>query len=106
MFRGETVTQIRMAGLDHALLFTAIEGKIYIRSYRCCADHFILLLKLLHYRILLKKSGHPTPRVELDEIGPSLDLIIRRTRLASSDLYKQACKVPKATKVSTNILYN
>lgn len=57
-------------------------------------------MKLLHCRILLKKSGHPTPRVELDEIGPSLDLVIRRTHLASSDLYKQACKVPKATKVS------
>ena len=51
-------------------------------------------------RILLKKSGHPTPRVELDEIGPSLDLVLRRTHLASSDLYKEACKVPKAAKVS------
>ena len=50
-------------------------------------------------RVLLKKSGHPTPRVELDEIGPSLDLVVRRTHLASTDLYKEACKVPKATKV-------
>jgi len=51
------------------------------------------------YRVLLKKSGHPIPRVELDEIGPSLDLVMRRTHLASTDLYKEACKVPKATKV-------
>ena len=34
LFHGEVVTEIRMAGLDHALLFTAIEGKVYIRSYR------------------------------------------------------------------------
>ncbi|XP_065886883.1 ribosome production factor 2 homolog [Dysidea avara] len=82
LFRGEVVTEIRMAGLDHALLFTAVEGKVHLRSYR----------------VLLKKSGHSTPRVELDEIGPSLDLVMRRTHLASSDLYKEACKVPKATK--------
>ena len=44
MFHGETVTEIRMAGLDHALLFTAVEGKIYIRSYRCCVDNSILLM--------------------------------------------------------------
>ena len=101
MFRGETVTGIRMAGIDHALMFTAVEGKIYIRSYRYCMDVFILLLKFLHCRILLKKSGQPTPRVELDEIGPSLDLVIRRTHLASNDLFKEACKVPKAAKVSS-----
>ena len=64
-------------------------------------DDFILLYCNLFGRVLLKKSGHPTPRVELDEIGPSLDLVLRRTHLASSDLYKEACKVPKATKVSS-----
>ena len=100
MFRGETVTEIRMAGLDHALLFTAVEGKIYIRSYRYRVNNVFPLLHLFHCRIMLKKSGLPTPRVELDEIGPSLDLVLRRTHLASSDLYKEACKVPKATKVS------
>ena len=58
-----------------------------------------MLFNMSSNRVLLKKSGHPTPRVELDEIGPSLDLVMRRTHLASSDLYKEACKVPKATKV-------
>jgi len=43
-FRGETVTEIRMAGLDHALLFTAVEGKVYIRSYRYYVKNFIQLL--------------------------------------------------------------
>ncbi|XP_041831808.1 ribosome production factor 2 homolog [Melanotaenia boesemani] len=81
-FRGPTVPAVRLAGLEHVLHFTAVEGKIFLRSYRC----------------LLKKSGCRTPRIELEEIGPSLDLVLRRTHLASDDLYKLAHKEPKALK--------
>ena len=51
----------------------------------------------------MKKSGHRVPRVELSEMGPSLDLVMRRTALASHDLYKTACKQPKEAKVTTII---
>ncbi len=47
----------------------------------------------------MKKSGSRLPRVELTEVGPFLDLVMRRTHLASGHLYKQACRQPKATKV-------
>ncbi|XP_071504090.1 ribosome production factor 2 homolog [Diadema antillarum] len=81
-FRGPVVEAVRLAGLEHVLNFTAIDGKILIRSYK----------------VVLKKSGTRTPRVELAEIGPSLDLVKRRTRLATHDLFKRACKKPKALK--------
>uniref|UniRef100_A0A3B3Q6S1 Ribosome production factor 2 homolog n=1 Tax=Paramormyrops kingsleyae TaxID=1676925 RepID=A0A3B3Q6S1_9TELE len=81
-FRGPTVSAIRLAGLEHILHFTALDGKIYMRSYR----------------VLLKKSGCRTPRIELEEMGPSFDFILRRTHLASDDLYKTAHKQPKALK--------
>uniref|UniRef100_A0A8D0AKA7 Ribosome production factor 2 homolog n=1 Tax=Sander lucioperca TaxID=283035 RepID=A0A8D0AKA7_SANLU len=81
-FRGPTVSAVRLAGLEHVLHFTAVEGKIYMRSYRC----------------LLKKSGCRTPRIELEEIGPSFDLVLRRTHMASDDLYKLAHRQPKALK--------
>uniref|UniRef100_A0A674CJ24 Ribosome production factor 2 homolog n=1 Tax=Salmo trutta TaxID=8032 RepID=A0A674CJ24_SALTR len=81
-FRGPVVPSVRLAGLEHVLHFTALEGKIYMRSYRS----------------LLKKSGCRTPRIELEEIGPSFDFILRRTHLASDDLYKTAHKQPKALK--------
>ncbi|XP_039727777.1 ribosome production factor 2 homolog [Pteropus medius] len=48
--------------------------------------------------LLLKKSGCRTPRIELEEMGPSLDLVLRRTHLASDDLYKLSMKMPKALK--------
>uniref|UniRef100_A0A7N6BKW9 Ribosome production factor 2 homolog n=1 Tax=Anabas testudineus TaxID=64144 RepID=A0A7N6BKW9_ANATE len=81
-FRGPTVSAVRLAGLEHILHFTALDGKIFMRSYRC----------------LLKKSGCRTPRIELEEIGPSFDFVLRRTHLASDDLYKLAHKQPKALK--------
>ncbi|KAH1173616.1 hypothetical protein KIL84_017455 [Mauremys mutica] len=81
-FRGPTVPTIRLAGLEYVLHFTAMDGKIYMRSYK----------------VLLKKSGCKIPRIELEEMGPSLDLVMRRTHLASEDLYKLSLKQPKALK--------
>ncbi|KAJ8275072.1 hypothetical protein COCON_G00096970 [Conger conger] len=81
-FRGPNVTSVRLAGLEHLLHFTALEGKIYMRSYK----------------VLLKKSGCRTPRIELEEMGPSFDFTLRRTHLASDDLCKAAHRQPKALK--------
>lgn len=33
-FRGPSVSAVRLAGLEHILHFTALDGKIYLRSYR------------------------------------------------------------------------
>ncbi|KAG8431989.1 hypothetical protein GDO86_018218 [Hymenochirus boettgeri] len=79
-FRGPSVSGIRLAGLEHIFHFTAIDGKIFMRSYK----------------VLMKKSGCRTPRIELEEMGPSFDFAVRRTHLASDDLYKLALKRPKA----------
>ncbi|XP_028178697.1 ribosome production factor 2 homolog [Ostrinia furnacalis] len=82
-FYREKVETIRLQGLEHVLSFTATDdGMIYLRSYR----------------ILLKKSGQRTPRVELEEIGPSIDFKLRRTKLAANDLFKEACRIPREAK--------
>uniref|UniRef100_A0A2K5EMK5 Ribosome production factor 2 homolog n=1 Tax=Aotus nancymaae TaxID=37293 RepID=A0A2K5EMK5_AOTNA len=80
-FRGPTVSNIHLAGLEYVLHFTAL-NRIYFRSYK----------------LLLKKSDCRTPRIELEEMGPSLDLVLKRTHLASDDLYKLSMKMPKALK--------
>ncbi len=35
-------------------------------------------------------------------MGPSLDLVVKRSKLASDDLYKRSRKQPKEAKVSIN----
>ncbi|KAK2114293.1 hypothetical protein P7K49_008559 [Saguinus oedipus] len=77
-FRGPTVSNIHLAGLEYVLHFTALNG-IYFQSYK----------------LLLKKSGCRTPWTELEEMGPSLDLVLRRTHMALDDLYKLSKKFQK-----------
>lgn len=85
-FHRETVERIRLQGIEHVISFTASEDlQIYMRSYK----------------IHLKKSGLKIPRIELSEIGPSIDFAIRRTKIASDDLFKQSTKRPKQLKVLT-----
>jgi ribosome production factor 2 len=59
-----------------------------------------LTIKMRSYKILLKKSGLRTPRIELDEIGPLIDFSIRRTKIASKDLYKLSHRKPAELKVT------
>ena len=54
-------------------------------------------------RVLLKKSGLKTPRVEVEEIGPSFNFEVRRLHLAADSLYKEALKQPKALKVRCSL---
>ncbi|XP_068697971.1 ribosome production factor 2 homolog [Montipora foliosa] len=85
IYRGPVIQKVRLQGLEHVLQFTSVDGKIFLRSYR----------------VSLKKSGSRTPRVEVEEMGPMLDLVMRRTHLASDDLMKAATKTPKALKPKT-----
>lgn len=81
-FRGEEVSNIRVDGLEHVLSFVATDDQILMRGYK---------IKYL-------KSGEKTPYVELEEMGPSVDFVLRRTRLAPLDIFKSACKKPKELK--------
>uniref|UniRef100_A0A915CN80 Ribosome production factor 2 homolog n=1 Tax=Ditylenchus dipsaci TaxID=166011 RepID=A0A915CN80_9BILA len=79
-FRGPVVNSVRLQGLELIISLTAsAENKIHLRVYRT----------------QLKKSGGKTPRVELVEIGPSIDFSVDRTKLASEDLFKSALFKPK-----------
>lgn len=82
-FRGSIIKQIRLQGIEHVIMISAIDGKIYIRNYR----------------IILKKSGSKVPRIELEDMGPSIDLTLRRTKIASDDLYKRSLRKPKTATV-------
>lgn len=85
VFYKEPVDAIRLQGLEHVISFTVDEDlTIFMRSYR----------------ILLKKSGQKTPRIELSEIGPAINFGIRRTKIATKELYKAALRTPAPLRVT------
>ncbi|KAJ2785269.1 rRNA-binding ribosome biosynthesis protein rpf2 [Coemansia javaensis] len=88
-FRGEDSDRVSLKGLEHVITVTAgpagpngEPGLVFLRTYT----------------IDLKKSGVRQPRVELTEMGPSLDLRIRRVRYPADDMWKQAIRMPKELK--------
>ena len=87
--RGEDVTGVNLASLDHVIVFTAALEKIFMRTYT----------------ILLKKKGDSTdinrsnaPRSRLVLSAPSMNFVIRRSRWPGNDLWKKAIRQPKAIK--------
>lgn len=83
-FRGEVADQVNLKGLEYVITLTAssVDGKIYFRTYNT----------------QMKKSGTKLPRVELEDMGPSMDFTLRRSTFAPDDVRKEAMKVPKVLK--------
>lgn len=88
VLRGEVVETINLAGLDHVYLCISLGDQVYFK----------------HCAIRLKKSGSKVPRIELVEVGPSMEFIVRRHRLPPDDLRKEAMKT--ATKSSKKKVKN
>jgi len=82
-FKGPQVDQMYSNGIEHAIVFTTVEETVYMRVYR---------LKLER----IKNSRFP--KVELIEIGPSVDMELRRTHVAPESYFQNACKKPKDAK--------
>ncbi len=61
---------------------------------------WLICFLLFFYRIKFVKSDNKIPNVELEEMGPALDLNLRRSKLGSDDLYKKSKKQPKEIVVS------
>ncbi|VFQ67658.1 unnamed protein product [Cuscuta campestris] len=77
LFHGEVVTNLNLAGLDHVFVCTSVSSnKVF----------------LTHCALRLKKSGTIVPRIELVEVGPSMDLVFRRHRLPDEMLKKEAMR--------------
>lgn len=78
-FRGQVLDKINLAGLDRIIVCTAHKSVVYFR----------------HYGIILKAAGSKYPRVELDPVGPFMDLKVRRSRTGAADLHKLALQTPR-----------
>jgi len=97
-YRGEIVKEINLQGLDHVISLSVGSAPDTI-NFR-------------HYAIKLLRSGTHVPQVELDEIGPSLTLTLRREKLAAGDLRKLALRRPselkpkKVKNITTNAMHD
>ncbi|PSR98490.1 Ribosome production factor like [Actinidia chinensis var. chinensis] len=77
LFRGEVVSNLNIAGLDRVYVCMALSSnKVFFT----------------HCALRLKKSGTVVPRMELVEVGPSMDLLVRRHRLPDESLRKETMK--------------
>ncbi|KAF9295554.1 Brix domain-containing protein [Linnemannia elongata] len=88
-YHGQTVDKVALAGLEYVISVTSgpmtsegKPGKIYLRTYT----------------IVLKRSGVKLPRIELVEMGPSMDMTFGRMTEAKPDVWKQSLRVPKELK--------
>lgn len=87
-FQGPVPERVRVKGIEHVIMFIAHGGKIYIRPY------------LVEQK---KTTGSDRAVATCHDMGPQLDLVIRRTQLADHDHFSQACKQkPKLPKSKRN----
>ncbi|KAK9821648.1 hypothetical protein WJX74_004002 [Apatococcus lobatus] len=92
-FRGQQVASVNLKGFKHVILVATLDRRLHLRQYA----------------ISLKRSGTKVPRVELEEMGPRLELSLRRVQAAAPDVESLAMKQPKTSKkkeknVSTDLL--
>ncbi|MES1908453.1 MAG: hypothetical protein MHM6MM_001388 [Cercozoa sp. M6MM] len=85
LLRGAEVDKINVAGVTRVVVCTALPGK---------------KLLLRHYAVVYntKEDGASGPAVALEEIGPRMDLSLRRVHRADEEMQRAARRVPKQLK--------
>lgn len=95
----EAVMTITAGPLDseaqHQLDLTAASGSL---DDLTTGKHALPKVHLRVYTMKLLSSGTRIPRVSLTEMGPRMDLSIRRLRFAPDEMSKEALKRPKMDK--------
>jgi len=84
LFRGDEVKELSLMGIDRVIVCTAAvnpaneQRKVFFR----------------HYGIAKKRSGTRVPRVELEEVGPRMDLLFNRASTAPKEVLDASMMVP------------
>lgn len=93
-FRGGEMQTVDVEGLQLLLSFAVGEAdedkrpaKIHMRSWK----------------IITRRSGQKMPRIELKEMGPRIDFILGRSRMAETSVWREAMKKPKGVEVSAQL---
>ena len=107
-FNAEVIDSICLAGLEHVIsvslapapagLVNAAEGDQDQELEGAKDPTTLPKIHLRTYTVRLLSSGTRIPRVELDPMGPFLDLSVRRHQRADPELWKVAMKRPRLKK--------
>mmetsp|Transcript_27973 Transcript_27973/g.63046 ORF Transcript_27973/g.63046 Transcript_27973/m.63046 type:complete len:348 (+) Transcript_27973:164-1207(+) len=92
-YRGDPVDSLVLSGLDHVIVFTAVEASVGGQ------EAFPMIHQRTYYMKLKRDpQGGVAPVPYLTPSGPDMDFKIRRTQFASPDLWKLAMKQPQGIK--------
>ncbi|KAH7379205.1 Brix domain-containing protein [Phaeosphaeria sp. MPI-PUGE-AT-0046c] len=91
-FKGQDATEVDVEGLQYLISISAQEPTDSQPKPE---------LKLRFYLIRTKRSGQKLPRVEVEEMGPRLDLSLGREQFPDPDMLKEAMKKPKGLEPRT-----
>ena len=111
-FRGRQIEHLNLKGLDRVVFVThaplaaapgaSADGGIGGSASGVLQQQPKLFFR--QYSVKFKKSGTKIPRVELTEMGPHMDLDVRRRKTPPVDLEKEAMTQPKvAPKKQKNV---
>lgn len=92
LFKGQDATEVDVEGLQYLISVSAHEPTESIENPE---------IKLRFYLLRTQRSGQKLPRVEVEEMGPRLDLTVGREQYPDADMLKQALKKPKGLEPRT-----
>ena len=104
LFNGEVIESICLPGLEHVISVTLSPAPILHAANPILGGSHgedLQNLPKVHirtYTVKLLPSGTRVPRVELTEMGPFIDLSLRRHQDADPEMWKAAMKRPKLKK--------
>jgi ribosome production factor 2 len=105
-FRQQDVPAISPLGIDRVLVFAAPDAEYSAAAAGGDAAPPTSIL-LRHYAVTLRRSAEGTaPYTALAEVGPRLDLELRRVQTPADDLMKAAMTRPRATSASPKPVRN
>lgn len=99
-FRGPVVDRVDVESLRYIIQFSALEPA-QSENFQMGTNKPLPTIHLRTYLLSTKRSGQKLPRIELEEMGPRLDLSVGRIRTPDDDMLKQALASAKKTEPRT-----
>ncbi|OLY84891.1 Ribosome production factor 2-like protein [Smittium mucronatum] len=94
-FQSEKTDSICLTGLEHVISITVDPSASTPPPTSTVDQQQNYKLYIRSYYVNFLNSGQKLPRVELEEMGPSIDLVTRRHVFPTEETWKKATRVPK-----------